>query len=105
MSGYAGDERRGRGIGLRLLQELVTRSEAEGIWTLRAGIFAENTASLVLHERAGSAKSAAWSGSASSTEYGATWCCSSVGAAGSASTSARCVRGRARDSLRRVLGT
>ncbi len=53
VSVYVGDAWRGRGIGLRLLQQLVAQSEANGIWTLQAGILPENTASLALHERAG----------------------------------------------------
>jgi L-amino acid N-acyltransferase YncA len=40
---------RGRGLGRLLLEELVVRSEAAGIWTLRAGIFPENRASTRLH--------------------------------------------------------
>lgn len=40
---------RGRGVGRELLEELVRRSEAAGIWTLQAGIFPENQASLRLH--------------------------------------------------------
>jgi len=43
----------GKGIGLTLLNELVRQSEAEGIWTLQAGIFPENMASLRIHEKAG----------------------------------------------------
>jgi phosphinothricin acetyltransferase len=43
----------GRGVGRRLLTELVRRSEEAGIWTVQAGIFPENTASLALHERCG----------------------------------------------------
>jgi L-amino acid N-acyltransferase YncA len=43
----------GRGIGRGLLSELVRRAEDEGIWTIQAGLFPENTASLVLHERCG----------------------------------------------------
>jgi len=35
------------------LEELVHLSEAEGIWTLQAGIFPENIASLRIHEKAG----------------------------------------------------
>eukprot|EP01035_Chromulina_nebulosa_P056730 gene56730-biopygen40556 len=44
---------RGRGVGAALLGGLVVRSEAAGMWTLQAGIFPENTASLALHERLG----------------------------------------------------
>jgi L-amino acid N-acyltransferase YncA len=40
---------RGRGVGRGLLEELIARSEAAGIWTLRAGIFPENKASVRLH--------------------------------------------------------
>ena len=43
----------GQGIGKRLLQTLLNSSEAEGIWTLQAGIFPENEASVKLHERLG----------------------------------------------------
>jgi phosphinothricin acetyltransferase len=40
---------RGRGVGRALLEELIVRSEVAGIWTLRAGIFPENKASVRLH--------------------------------------------------------
>ncbi len=39
--------------GTRLLEKLVTESEKEGIWTLQAGIFPENIASLRIHEKNG----------------------------------------------------
>lgn len=39
------------GIGLTLLTGLVKASEQEGIWTLQAGIFPENSASIELHKR------------------------------------------------------
>jgi phosphinothricin acetyltransferase len=44
---------RGRGVGLALLRTLVPASEAAGVWTLMAGVQAENEASLRLHEAAG----------------------------------------------------
>ncbi|MFE3636117.1 GNAT family N-acetyltransferase [Streptomyces cellostaticus] len=44
---------RGRGIGLALLGALIDSTEADGVWTIQAGIFPENTASLALHHRAG----------------------------------------------------
>jgi len=44
---------RGRGVGDALLATLITSSEAEGIWSLQAGVFPENAASLRLHERHG----------------------------------------------------
>jgi L-amino acid N-acyltransferase YncA len=40
---------RGRGVGRALMDELVARSEADGVWTLEAGVFPENTASIALH--------------------------------------------------------
>ena len=43
----------GRGIGRALLERLVAGAEAAGIWTIEAGIFPENTASLALHARCG----------------------------------------------------
>lgn len=44
---------RGRGVGRSLLTALIESSEAGGVWTLQAGIFPENTASLGLHESCG----------------------------------------------------
>jgi L-amino acid N-acyltransferase YncA len=46
-------EARGAGLGRALLQELVERSEQEGYWTLTAGVFPENEASLRLHKACG----------------------------------------------------
>jgi len=50
---YVGAAARGKRVGLALLNELSAESERRGIWTLQAGIFPENTASVALHERAG----------------------------------------------------
>jgi len=50
---YVAVAARGRGIGRLLLGELVSESESAGFWTLQAGIFPENAASLALHERCG----------------------------------------------------
>jgi phosphinothricin acetyltransferase len=44
---------RGMKIGQTLLSALISKSELNGIWTLQAGIFPENTASLRLHENCG----------------------------------------------------
>jgi L-amino acid N-acyltransferase YncA len=41
------------GIGRMLLEELVSASERAGFWTLQAGIFPENEASIALHVRCG----------------------------------------------------
>ena len=40
---------RGQGLGKALLQALISESEQAGIWTLQAGIFPENIASINLH--------------------------------------------------------
>ncbi|SRR5581483_4953741 len=53
VSVYVAAHERGKGVGRQLLDALVTRSEPAGIWTLQAGIFPENAASVRLHERAG----------------------------------------------------
>jgi L-amino acid N-acyltransferase YncA len=50
---YVDPEVRGRGFGRALLAHLVAQSERAGIWTLQAGIFAENSSSLVLHLHCG----------------------------------------------------
>lgn len=42
-----------QGIGRKLLDALIETAERAGFWTLRAGIFPENTASITLHENAG----------------------------------------------------
>jgi L-amino acid N-acyltransferase YncA len=46
---YVAARMRGRGIGRALMEELVARSEREGVWTLEASVFPENEASLKLH--------------------------------------------------------
>jgi phosphinothricin acetyltransferase len=53
VSVYVAERARGRGVGRLLLSELVAASERHGIWTLQAGIFPENQASIALHQRAG----------------------------------------------------
>ena len=53
VSVYIAGEHRGRGLGRRLLAALIVESEAHGIWTLQAGIFPENRASIALHKRLG----------------------------------------------------
>jgi L-amino acid N-acyltransferase YncA len=53
VSVYVALNARGRGIGTQLLTALVERSEAHGLWTLQAGVFPENVASVTLHERCG----------------------------------------------------
>jgi L-amino acid N-acyltransferase YncA len=53
VSVYVAERARGRGVGRALLERLVRDSEAAGIWTIQAGIFPENEASIALHERCG----------------------------------------------------
>jgi phosphinothricin acetyltransferase len=53
VSVYVAADARGRGHGRRLLEGLVEASERAGIWTLQAGIFPENEASLALHAACG----------------------------------------------------
>jgi phosphinothricin acetyltransferase len=50
---YVTTARQGQGIGRALLETTLAAAEVAGIWALMAGILAENTASLALHERAG----------------------------------------------------
>ena len=53
VSVYVGEGARGEGLGKSLLVALIEGSEQAGIWTLQAGIFPENRASLALFERCG----------------------------------------------------
>lgn len=50
---YVADGARGRGVGRQLLEALVEATEVAGIWTLQAGIFPENRASIAIHEKLG----------------------------------------------------
>ncbi|UYZ65299.1 GNAT family N-acetyltransferase [Hymenobacter weizhouensis] len=50
---YIGTDARGQGVGRQLLAALIAESEAQGIWTLQAGTFEENSASIGLHTQAG----------------------------------------------------
>jgi L-amino acid N-acyltransferase YncA len=53
VSVYVGSAARGRGVGRTLLSELVRASEEAGIWTLQAGVFPENKASIAIHQKCG----------------------------------------------------
>jgi L-amino acid N-acyltransferase YncA len=46
---YVATRARGRGIGRALLEAMIGESERNGIWTLQAGVFPENRASVTLH--------------------------------------------------------
>jgi phosphinothricin acetyltransferase len=50
---YIAEQCRGKGTGNILLERLIAESEKEGLWTLQAGIFPENSASIKLHEKFG----------------------------------------------------
>jgi phosphinothricin acetyltransferase len=53
VSVYVAEGARGSGLGRALLDELVACSEAAGYWTLSAGVFPENEASIRLHKACG----------------------------------------------------
>lgn len=50
---YVDPEFRGMGVGGKLMTALINESENTGIWTLQAGIFPENAASIKLHHKHG----------------------------------------------------
>jgi L-amino acid N-acyltransferase YncA len=50
---YVAEEARGQGVGTKLLEALIERAEAAGIWTIQTSIFPENVASIGLHRRFG----------------------------------------------------
>jgi phosphinothricin acetyltransferase len=50
---YVGARHRGQGTGKALLQATIDLAERNGIWTLQAGIFPENHASLALVKKCG----------------------------------------------------
>ena len=53
VSVYIGADHRGKGVGKRLMEHLIKSSEENEIWTLQAGVFPENEASLSLHQKYG----------------------------------------------------
>jgi len=53
VSVYVAEAARGAGLGRELLDALIERSERAGYWTLTAGVFPENEASLRLHKACG----------------------------------------------------
>jgi len=50
---YIGESYRSRGLGQRLLNQLIIESEKNGYWTLQSGIVHANTASVTLHKKCG----------------------------------------------------
>lgn len=53
VSVYVAATARGRGVGRALLAALVEESERNNLWTLQAGVLAENVASIRLHTACG----------------------------------------------------
>ena len=53
VSVYVSNEYSGQKVGTKLLEKLIEESEKNGIWTLQAGIFPENEASLKIHTNLG----------------------------------------------------
>jgi len=53
VSVYVAAAARGMGVGRSLLVALIDEAERNGLWTLQAGIFPENTASIALHKSSG----------------------------------------------------
>ena len=53
VSVYVSKSNSGQKIGTKLLEKLILESEKNGIWTLQAGIFPENIASLKIHSNLG----------------------------------------------------
>lgn len=53
VSCYVAAAARGRGVGSTLIGALVESSESGGVWTVQAGVFADNAASLAMVARHG----------------------------------------------------
>lgn len=50
---YVAPEAQRQGVGRALLEAVIPASEAVGLWSLLAGVLAENRASLILHRHCG----------------------------------------------------
>lgn len=50
---YVGEAVRGQRVGVALIDAQVRTADADGLWTLQASVFPENTASIRLHRSAG----------------------------------------------------
>lgn len=53
VSVYVDTAYHGLGVGKMLMENLIHKSEKEGLWTLQSGIFPENHGSIRLHEKVG----------------------------------------------------
>lgn len=50
---YIAENHRGKGVGKILMENVIKESEANDIWTLQSGMFAENEATIALHKIVG----------------------------------------------------
>ena len=50
---YVAERARGRGVGRALLETVIESARDGGLWTLQAGVFTDNGASLALHRALG----------------------------------------------------
>jgi L-amino acid N-acyltransferase YncA len=50
---YVAERARGRGVGRALLETVIESARDGGLWTLQAGVFTDNAASLALHRGIG----------------------------------------------------
>jgi L-amino acid N-acyltransferase YncA len=50
---YVAERARGRGVGRALLETMIESAREGGLWTLQAGVFTDNAASLALHRALG----------------------------------------------------
>ena len=50
---YIAEEARNKGIGIKLMEALISEAESNFIWMLHAKIFPENIASIALHKHVG----------------------------------------------------
>jgi L-amino acid N-acyltransferase YncA len=50
---YVAERARGRGVGRTLLETVIESARNGGLWTLQAGVFTDNGASLALHRAVG----------------------------------------------------
>ena len=53
VSVYVAEKFRGQKLGIQLLKQLIEESEKENLWTLQAGVFPENLASITIHKKLG----------------------------------------------------
>lgn len=60
LSIYISEDARGKGIGEKLLNEIIRKSEEKEIWSLQSLIIKENKASIALHKKCGFREVGCW---------------------------------------------